>query len=412
MIYVADAIMGTGKTSATITYFNEHKDQRFIFITPYLEEAARIKDGCPDLHFVEPSNKISEHKFSKHTHTASLIKLGRNIATTHQAFKGYDDSMLDDIRQMGYTLVIDENVDVLEKLDVHPGDLKMALDAGYVIEDGYEILRTDKPYSGECLSRMFSMLKTRRLLKLSRESGNDLRYWALPPDLITSFKDVFVLTYLFDGQSLHHFFKMNNISYQMIGIERTELGYRFCDYPGYTPEYVTHIKDMIHIVDGKRINEVGDQYYALSLHWFQRGGDGVTQLKNNVWNFFNHLSSGTPVSDKLCGTYNCAVTAVKGKGYTRRFLAFNTKATNNYKNCTSLAYLTNIFMDVEVKNFYQMNGIEIDEDQYALSIMVQWIWRSAIREGNEVYLYLPSKRMRDILTNWMDDISKGGEVNG
>lgn len=413
MIHVIDAIMGTGKTSATITYFNEHPNRKFIFITPYLDEAARIKDGCKALHFVEPSNGIKEYGFSKSKHTAALIKQGRNIATTHQAFKGYNSDMLDDIRSGGYTLVIDENVDVLEKFDIHPGDLQMALDAGYVTEDNNEFTATDKKYTGAILSDMFRMLQSRKLIRLDKGKEGELHYWALPPELVTSFQEVYVLTYLFDGQSLHHFFKIHNLEYDRMGIERTPGGgFRFGAYPGYTPEYVNHIKDMLHIVDGDRINSIGDSYYAMSLSWYKRGGEDVEQLKSNLWNFFNRISSGVPVDDKLCGTFNISMNAVKGKGYSKRFLAFNTKATNAYRNCTNLAYVTNIFMDVEAKNFYTMHGIEVDEDMYALSIMVQWIWRSAIRDGNEVYLYIPSKRMRTILTNWMDEISKGGAANG
>ena len=38
-------------------------------------------------------------------------------------------------------------------------------------------------------------------------------------------------------------------------------------------------------------------------------------------------------------------------------------------------------------------------------IMIQWIWRSAIRDGGEVYLYIPSSRMRMLLINWIDEIS-------
>ena len=48
--------MGTGKTEAAITYMNEHKEKKFIYITPYLAESNRIKEGCPELHFVEPSS--------------------------------------------------------------------------------------------------------------------------------------------------------------------------------------------------------------------------------------------------------------------------------------------------------------------------------------------------------------------
>lgn len=42
MIKVCDAIMGSGKSSAAITYMNEHPDDKFIYITPYLNEVKRI----------------------------------------------------------------------------------------------------------------------------------------------------------------------------------------------------------------------------------------------------------------------------------------------------------------------------------------------------------------------------------
>ena len=50
----------------------------------------------------------------------------------------------------------------------------------------------------------------------------------------------------------------------------------------------------------------------------------------------------------------------------------------------------------------------MDEDAYALSVMVQWIWRSAIRDGDEIYLYIPSSRMRTLLLDWIEKTSKGG----
>ena len=71
-------------------------------------------------------------------------------------------------------------------------------------------------------------------------------------------------------------------------------------------------------------------------------------------------------------------------------------------------YIVNIFMNVSDKRFYQRNGIEVDEDAYALSVMVQWIWRSAIRDGDEIYLYIPSSRMRTLLLDWIEKTSKGG----
>ena len=409
MVKVCDAIMGTGKSSAAITYLNEHPDEKFIYITPYLDEANRIKRGCPKIHFVEPSNKFKQFDFKKSVHTAALIKEGRNITTTHQAFKGYTQETLDDIRTQGYTLIIDENVDVLETFEFHPDDLRLAVDAGYITEENGVYSIANKDYKGRALSELFSLLRSRELVRMTDKEENDLFYWALPPELLTSFKNVFILTYLFKGQSLHHFMKIYNIPYEYIGIERTSNGgYRFSEYPGYTPEYVFHLKDMLHIIERDSINDIGNDYHALSMNWFKRGGDGVEQIKKNVSNFYNNIWRDIPANRRLWGSYNGAYNQVRGKGYSKSFLTFNAKATNAYRNKDCLVYIANLFMNVNEKKFYQMHGIEVDEDAYALSIMVQWIWRSAIRDGAEVYLYIPSRRMRTLLIDWIENISKGG----
>lgn len=411
-VKVVDAIMGTGKSQSAITYINEHPERRFIYITPYLDEASRIKKGCRNANFVEPSANIAEFEFKKSTHTAFLIKEGRNITTTHQAFKGYTAETLEDIRRMEYTLIIDENVDVLEKFEFHPDDLKMAVDAGYISDkDGvYSIVNHD--YHGRALSEMFRLLRSRELVRTSSDSDGDIFYWALPPELITSFKDVFILTYLFDGQSLHHFLNIYNIPYEHIGIHRDEDGgYRFGELPGYVPEYVPHLKDMLHILDNPKLNEVGDDYHALSMSWYKRGGEKVDQLKNNVYNTFNNIWGDIPSDRRLWGAYNGEFTKIRGKGYTKAFLTFNAKATNKYGDRDCLVYISNLFMNVNEKKFYQAHGIDVDEDRYALSIMVQWIWRSAIRNGKEVSLYIPSRRMREMLIKWIDETSKGGACN-
>lgn len=410
-VKVCDAIMGTGKSSAAITYLNEHKDEKFIYITPYLDEATRIKNNCPSLRFVEPSEKLPKYNHRKSEHTAALIKEGRNITTTHQAFKRYTQDTLDDIKQQGYTLIIDENVDVLEVFDFHEDDLRLAIDAGYIEENDGVYTLANSDYKGNALRELFSLMKSRELIKMTDKDNKSLFYWALPPELLTSFKDVFILTYLFTGQSLHHFMNIYNIPYEYIGIERTkDGGYRFGEYPGYTPEYVYHLKDMLHILDGERINEVGDDYYALSMSWFKKDEDNVEQLKRNVYNCVNNIWGNIPADRKLWGSYCGESSKIKGKGYSKSFLAFNAKATNAYRKRDYIAYIANLFMNVDEKKYYQAHGIKVDEDMYALSIMVQWIWRSAIRDGGEVYLYIPSRRMRTLLTNWIENISKGGNV--
>ena len=402
--------MGSGKTSASITYLNEHRNEKFIYITPYLDEAERIKRGCPELRFVEPSNNLAEYDFKKTKHTAALIKEGRNISTTHQAFKGYTSEMLDDIRRQEYTLIIDENVDVLETFDFHPADLKLAVDAGYISENNGVYSIAKDGYNGKALADMFRLLRSRELIRVDGKK-NTAFYWALPPDLITSFKNVFILTYLFEGQSLCYFLKIYDIPYERIGIKRTDDGgYAFGEYPGYVPEYVKDLAHKFKIVYNDRLNSIGDDYYALSLNWFKRGGDGVNQLKKNVINCYNNIWRDVPADKRLWGSYKGACNQVKGKGYSKAFVTFNTKATNKYRKRDCLVYLANIFMNVDERKFYELHGITINEDMYALSIMVQWIWRSAIRDGGDVTLYIPSRRMRTLLTDWIEITSKGGSA--
>ena len=410
MVNVCDAIMGNGKSQSAITYMNEHPEKKYIYITPYLEEAARIKHACPNMHFVEPSNKITEYRFKKHVHTAALIKEGRNIATTHQAFKGYTQDMLDDIRRWGYTLIVDENVDVLEECPVNINDIQMFIEAGYVNEKDGAYSVTENEYRGTMASDFFDALRSKNLMCVASGEDEIFFYWVLPPDLFLSFENVFILTYLFESQSIHHFLEICNIPYRYIGIERINHGngYKFTeDLPGYIPEYVKHLGDMIHIVDHQKLNDIGKRKFALSMNWFKRK-DGVVQLKNNLYNLYTNIWRGVPADKRLWGAFKSEQNRLRGKGYTKAFLIFNAKATNEYRDKDHLAYLSNIFMNTNEKIFYESRGIEVDDDIYALSIMVQWIWRSAIRDGKPIYIYIPSRRMRTLLQNWIEVTSKGG----
>lgn len=111
----------------------------------------------------------------------------------------------------------------------------------------------------------------------------------------------------------------------------------------------------------------------------------------------------------MWGCYISTKSKLQGKGYTKGFVQFNARAENKYSNKNTLAYVLNVYMNVPRKNYLNNNGAEIDDDKYALSTMVQWIWRSAIRNGEEINIYIPSRRMRGLLIDWMDELADGGE---
>lgn len=67
--------------------------------------------------------------------------------------------------------------------------------------------------------------------------------------------------------------------------------------------------------------------------------------------------------------------------------------------------LVNRYLNPIVKNFFNNNCIKVDEEEYALSEMLQWIFRSRIRKGEQINIYVPSLRMRELLENWLEEIT-------
>ena len=90
------------------------------------------------------------------------------------------------------------------------------------------------------------------------------------------------------------------------------------------------------------------------------------------------------------------------KGFKTAFVPFNAKATNEYGDRTCLAYAVNVYENPMVLGWFYDHGQTVDCEVFALSAMLQWIWRSAIRNGLAVKLYLPSSRMRKILCAWLE----------
>lgn len=54
-----------------------------------------------------------------------------------------------------------------------------------------------------------------------------------------------------------------------------------------------------------------------------------------------------------------------------------------------------------IKRYVSMDDEQ--ENLWALSEMLQWIWRSAIRNGQKITVYIPSKRMRKLLLQWLNN---------
>lgn len=398
-VKVCDAIMGSGKTESAIHQINTDHDSRYIFITPYLDEVERIKKSCADRHFAAPINKGDGKLDDLHKLIASRV----NIASTHALFRRYNETTLSLIQAGGYKLILDEVFEVYEHLGISKKDLDMLTRDGMISVDDEGVVHWLKDgYEGR-----FEDLRDMCLTESVILHNNVLVLWMFPIDVFKAFKDVIILTYMFDAQAQKYYFDMNDVEIEYIGTEQKDGEFHFCDQP-HIPEYVRTLREKIHILDDEKLNGIGNSYTSLSSSWYDRARNNnrwqIKQLKDNIGNVFkNRFQSGSGKNLWTC--FKPHSDALKGKGYTKGFVACNIRATNAYRDRDCLAYCVNIFYNPLMKNYFLDHNVLVKEEKYALSEMVQWIWRSAIRDGNEIWIYIPSKRMRTLLINWLDDLS-------
>jgi len=400
-VKVCDAIMGAGKSQSAIHYMNTHNDH-FVYLTPYLDEVDRIKRQCFGKNFISPENKGGGKLDNLH----HLLARQCNVSSTHALFSAYNNYTMELIRNGDYILILDEVFGVLEEMNIKKSDISVMFSSGLACmdDDGQHVKWLADNYDGTKFADIMLKAKTHNLIYFN----NSMMFWTFPIEIFNAFKEVIVLTYLFDAQIQKYYYDYNNVNIEYIGVSCKDEQYSFTS-KNIAPKSKYDLKSLIHIEDSDKLNRIGGDGNALSSSWFKR--DKRTKekpligiLRNNIYNYL-HNKTGSVDGDTMWTVFKDYRALVKGKGYSSRFVSCNIRATNEYRNCTKLAYCINVFFNPNIKNYFLSHNIEVDEDTYALSEMIQWIWRSAIRDGKEIWVYVPSKRMRSLLTNWIDDVN-------
>lgn len=394
-ITVIDAKCGKGKTSFAIQYMNEEIFDRFIYITPFISEQDRVVKSCYNREFKKPNEKMG--KGSKTNHFYELVKEGYNITSTHSLFKGLSKDIIEEIENEEYILILDEVMDVVENLDISKYDIQMLLNEKVIeVDSENKVSWIDNEYYGKFL-----------YLKNSIRNGdvylfdNTLILWTFPCEIFKAFKEVYVLTYMFDGQVQRYYYDLNNLQYEYKSVTKNDDDkYVLCEY---VKTNGSEYKDLINIYEGK-LNDIGEKRTALSKSWYIKASkkEVMKKLKNNTENYYQNIIKGKS-KENMYTTFEDYKSQVKGKGYTKGYISCNARATNDFKDRTNCAYLINRFYNPMINRFFIDKNIIIDEDTWALSELIQWLFRSGIRDDKEINLYIPSRRMRELLISWLDN---------
>jgi len=410
--YIVDSLMGTGKTSAIINMVKAApKTEKFLIITPYLDEVKRYIDSCPDEKFKQPRFDRIKHEgdeedefIPKYEDVKRLLERGENVVCTHALFHKFTEETVSFCKSYGYTLIMDEVASVIEEWTTTEDDYNNLINTYVTIDEKTRRVSWKEEYSD--YTGVFDKYKIACDNGSLASFSNRFMVWLFPVGVFNAFEKVFILTYKFEAQLQKYYYDFYDLKYKYLSVEGDSPdNYRIVEQHNNPPKY--DYAKLIHILDNDRMNAIGEIRSALSKTWYDRrkdDGNVMGLIKNNLWNFFTNIRHGA-TKDNLWTVFKDNKQKLKGKGYTKGFCPMNMRATNDFRERTNVAYIINRYMQPYLKNFFTTANIEVNEEEWALTEMLQFIWRSAVRDGKEIYLYIPSSRMRDILTEWIAEVS-------
>lgn len=427
-IVVIDGIMGSGKTTyiareierAVCEDWRRHwstigvsNPRRFIFVTPFLTEAERIRNACPNAQFELPDDGVAP---TKSLHLASLINQGRNIATTHALFSKLPEASYEALRTQNYFLIIDEALGCVETYQgLKKDDVKLLLKSGLVSREKDDRLAWTA--TGDLKETRYSDVREFCLNRSALVLGDNTLIWKQPAATFALFRRVIVLTYFFEGSIMAAYLRSERLPYETLGLERKAAGPKPLGQCSER-EAKQVIGSILTIKEDRRLNEVGRRRTAstrerldgtprrpLSASWFSKADDSALDaLSRNLESFAKSCPGG--ISAFAWTTLKARRERLQRARFRREdaWIPCNARASNEYRHKSHLAYMVDRYPNPVLAGYFRRSGVAINRDLFALSEMLQWLWRGCIREYDEEKLmtvFIPSERMRGLLKLWL-----------
>jgi hypothetical protein len=412
MIEIYDRPCGSGKTSALIKQLNDTNEKgprqepkKYLVIVPLLSEVSRILSACPGM--VSPGMEQNDtngsegysdnHVSTGKRKTLALLDLlleGKSIVCTHALFTRLAEAGREGYLQ-DYDIIIDELPEVVRQSDICSvlSFKAVYLSNGYctISEDGKitPTLKWDLIH-GEVTDTLkgeaYRLAKSGCLYLVD----DSFLLWAVPPTFLTEGKSMTVLTFLSKGSGLVSYLKKIRVPYRIDSDEAILRDFKIRMKSLLTVHSMPTIEDLPFSASGQDKTKRGAKVARALQRLRENGLKGVphngilvTSLKKNWAN-----QKGEP------GKFS-----KDSRLFESNWIPNTTRGTNDYRGCTHLVYLWDQYPNPYLKRW--LNLSEDDARGYALSELIQWVYRSQIRDGKPVTLYLPSGRMRDILTEFI-----------
>lgn len=416
-VEVLDSIMGSGKSSYTFQWVdaNCHKE-KFIYVSPLDSEVGvngRVHNDCHVAKFHSPDTKDYD---TKSDHLLDLLTHGYNIACTHALYLLMNKQHFDMIKKQGYIVIVDEELGVINDYsDYSNSDLVSLIQLGCVSkreEDGMlEWVRDDENFDNKNHAYYTFKKHVENGMIYSAKRSQSMMVTQLPVKLFSVAKRTIILTYMFEGNILSSFLKLKNINY--------------IPFKDVVPERVNKqvIRDLItiHPLKGKwtKISN-----FKLSSTWYINNGKGNASAEDllfiqkyietfarqtgctykNLMYTFPKFRKWTEIkaNKKVIKPIGLLDRIEKDGSEEKCWIPVQTRATNIYSHKTHLLHLFNRYPNQSVKAYLQDYGVDINDDVFALSELLQWVWRSAIRNKQPITVCIAAPRMLKLFQDWLN----------
>ena len=411
LIKIIDKPCGSGKTTAMINNFNNQ--DKYLVIVPLLSEVNRIVEDSKEVVFVQP-DEFDNIKGTKYASLEAHIADGRNVVSTH---KLYEDlvplvkaGLLSD-----YHIIIDEVPNVI---DNEVDKSETSIDTFY-IETGYMevvgasgLVRPTQRWI-ESQSDVSDTLSPKILKSAMTDclylQDNKAFLRVLPKSLLEAGLSFTVMTYKAEGSMLVAYLRKLGLLFVIERDYELEEKFKLQAVGLITIEDISAIS----CSNNPKINlSVNQQYKGMrNKAYCSRLTTGLKNLKGRklqgisaknilitcVKDAWKREVSNTAENDN---EYKPGPFAKNSRLWEANWISNITRGTNDYAHCSHLIYLFDQHPNPFVTKWLG-DGSRAFADTYALTELVQWVWRSRVRRGKPITLYLPSLRMRRIFEEWL-----------
>ena len=409
MIQVIDDICGAGKTTYIINHIKnelqKENDTRFIYVTPYLDEVKRIRKEIPT--FKEPVIDVN-NDFKKKESLLDLIFENENICTTHALFRLINKDIITLLNQRNYILIIDEVLDVVSECPISKSDCKIILQECATVDKNNKVVWKDMDYTGKYNEYKRYALND-NLYLYNNQNKSVAFFWNFPYQIFSLFNETYILTYMFDCQVMAYYLKYHNVSYQKYSLDSNT--HKLIPYTKRKLD--KNLFDIIGDKDNRKdnsirnrerkYNNIGENRTDLCKSWYERKTGSIENVKllNNALRAVRKNYFKCDTGDLIWTTFKDEANKIKFSGAKQSFLSCSARATNQYQDRHFIMYGVNLFFNPILKKYFKQQGIKTNDDNWALSMLIQFVCRSAVRKGEKVRMYIPSKRMRKLFLDYI-----------